>query len=228
MEDYDDMMDGGSPFEQDSKQEFYRQEYEKHIKKLIYKEIKDKPDNFVNNEHIPNRVNLIKGLIRFYEDNLEYEKCGFLLKLQNIIKEKDEVIKEIIINEPYREYNIFENKINKYVNDYRIEEGLNILILSNIISNIAEKYNKNLINEGEISHVGFSERYIILNDIFNIQSMGENIGYGYASPEALFLAWIKNSSHNRVIVNKNFNYFGISVIKDSLGRNYILQIFIEK
>ena len=95
MEDFDDMMNDGSSSEQRAKMESYRREYENHIKRNIYKVIKKRPEHFVDNDCIPNRVNLIKGLITFYEESSEFEKCGFLLKLQNIIEEKEVVIEEI-------------------------------------------------------------------------------------------------------------------------------------
>lgn len=93
MEDFDDSIDSGDSFEYGSKLAIYRQEYENHIKRNIYKEIRKDPEQFINGDYIPNRVNLVKGLITFYEESLEYEKCGVLLKIQNKITDK-KVIKK--------------------------------------------------------------------------------------------------------------------------------------
>lgn len=65
----------------------------------------------------------------------------------------------------------------------------------------------------------------ILNDR-NIQwrTTGENIAYGYSSPEAVMDGWMHSSGHRANILSENFDYIGVGVVYEG-GTLYWTQVF---
>ena len=49
---------------------------------------------------------------------------------------------------------------------------------------------------------------------------GENIAYGFKTPEALVKAWMNSSSHKANILNKNFSYAGVGYYRGDNGLIY--------
>ena len=54
---------------------------------------------------------------------------------------------------------------------------------------------------------------------------GENIAYGYASPDAVMAGWLNSPGHRANIENASFRAIGIGVVRASNGTYYWTQNF---
>ena len=72
----------------------------------------------------------------------------------------------------------------------------------------------------EVTHEGFSSRHL---DLVNKGALdvGEIVGGGYSTEEAVVIAWLKSKKHSNIIVG-DFTHLGVS-IKDK----YFTVIFIN-
>ena len=57
-------------------------------------------------------------------------------------------------------------------------------------------------------------------------SAGENIAYGYSSPEAVMDGWMNSPGHRANILNAGFGRVGVGVVKSG-GRYYWVQNFAD-
>lgn len=54
---------------------------------------------------------------------------------------------------------------------------------------------------------------------------GENIAYGYSTPDAVMSAWMASTGHRANILNANFGRLGVGIALGGTGRYYWTQIF---
>jgi uncharacterized protein YkwD len=54
---------------------------------------------------------------------------------------------------------------------------------------------------------------------------GENLAYGFKTPESVVAAWMKSESHRRNIMDPDFKYIGIGYFVNENGRIYCSQLF---
>lgn len=54
---------------------------------------------------------------------------------------------------------------------------------------------------------------------------GENLAYGFKSPEAFMGAWMKSNSHKTNILNPDYAYVGIGYFENYKGQVYLSQLF---
>lgn len=87
-----------------------------------------------------------------------------------------------------------------------------------------------MVNNNYFSHQSptYGSPFEMLNK-FNIsyKTAGENIA-GNSSNTAAVTAWMNSSGHRANILNSNFNYTGIGVIKGSKYGKIYVQMFIGK
>lgn len=60
---------------------------------------------------------------------------------------------------------------------------------------------------------------------FGFRTWGENIAYGYSTPQAVVTGWMNSSGHRANILNCKFTQIGVGVQADSGGRLYWAQDF---
>lgn len=63
---------------------------------------------------------------------------------------------------------------------------------------------------------------------YNYRSFGENIAYGYSTPDAVVAGWMDSPGHKANILHKNYNRIGAGAVKDENGRIYWVHMFAEK
>ena len=56
-------------------------------------------------------------------------------------------------------------------------------------------------------------------------AVGENLSYGFSSPEKLVEAWMNSETHRENILNANFFYVGIGLYVNKSGALYCSQLF---
>jgi uncharacterized protein YkwD len=54
---------------------------------------------------------------------------------------------------------------------------------------------------------------------------GENLAYGFKTPESVVAAWMKSEGHRRNIMDPDFKYIGIGYFVNENGRIYCSQLF---
>lgn len=119
------------------------------------------------------------------------------------------------------------NEILQYVNDYRISQGLPQLIKDQqYASAYAVEHTQYMIEKSKISHDNFGIRSQALREK-GAQSVGENVGYGYASAQALVNAWLDSPAHKEVLEG-NYTHSGFGVIQNTAGKYYFTQLFYRK
>jgi uncharacterized protein YkwD len=78
------------------------------------------------------------------------------------------------------------------------------------------------------SHVrpdGRSCSSVFSDNALSYSFAGENLAYGYVSPEDIVSAWMNSKAHRENILNKNFVYAELGYFKDKNGVTYCSMLF---
>lgn len=164
----------------------------------------------------------VRRVIRIYYDVLDGEKV-----------EKDREISETYNRFNYsasyadllpaakknrNTYSDYINEILRITNGYRKEGGLEPFTLNTKLTEIANVRAEELAWSGKHSHYrpdGSHCFSIFRENGFNSGLAGENIGWGFASPEAVCQAWKDSPTHYENIMNPQFTQIGIGVAADA-------------
>lgn len=125
----------------------------------------------------------------------------------------------------------YQNKILKYVNQERKVKKLAPLVMNKKLNKIAVKKAADMAKEEKLSHdsKNFGLTFnLIKNENIKYKSAGENIARWHDTPEFVMERWMQSKGHRDNILNKNYNEIGIGKAMDKNGKNYWVQIFIEK
>lgn len=115
-------------------------------------------------------------------------------------------------------YSDYINEILRITNSYRKEGGLEPFTLNTKITEIANVRAEELAWSGKHSHYrpdGSKCFSLFRENGFESGLAGENIGWGYASPEAVCQAWKDSPTHYENIMNPRFTQIGIGVAADA-------------
>jgi len=118
-------------------------------------------------------------------------------------------------------YTSSEQEFLRLINQYRQDNGLGTLLISDVVSDAAEKHNKDMGTYAFFDHTTRNSDYFPVNSSpwdrmaicgygYNT-SKGENIAAGYASAAAVFAGWKASPGHNTNMLNSNFRVIGISL-----------------
>ena len=112
----------------------------------------------------------------------------------------------------------FESELMRLINDYRVARGLNALIDSPALRAAARAHSRHMALHGFFSHTspeGLSPGdRLALNDI-SWDSVGENIAAGYATPQAVFDAWMASPGHRENIESDAWTHAGAGYALDA-------------
>ena len=120
----------------------------------------------------------------------------------------------------------FANEVLALVNKERAKEGLSALSMSSKLLPPANTRAKEI--KQVFSHTrpdGRSWSTVLSDYNITVKTAGENLAYGYNTPEAVVNGWMNSSGHRANILNSKFNNIGIGVYTDSKGTVYCTQIF---
>lgn len=124
-------------------------------------------------------------------------------------------------------YSAFELELLDLVNKHRASLAKDSLLKVDEISVQARLHSLHMVEAKEICHHNFGSRYKALVEQVGAKYIGENVGYGYNTSKALFLAWLNSASHRKIIVGDH-THFGISAQKTTDETVYVTLIFIRK
>ena len=138
---------------------------------------------------------------------------------------KVEIKSELVEN---YSYSTIELETMNLINEYRLSEGLNVLIKINHLSYKAEEHDDYMIKNNLVNHDNFTDRSLNIIEVLGARRVSENIAYNYKTPQAAVEAWLKSVGHKENIKG-NFTHFGISIRENPInGRKYYTNIFINK
>lgn len=122
--------------------------------------------------------------------------------------------------------NKFAKEVLVLVNKERAKEGLSALSMSDTLLPPANTRAKEI--KEVFSHTrpdGRSWSTVLDDYKISVQTAGENLAYGYNTPEAVVTGWMNSSGHRANILNANYKNIGIGVYTDSNGTVYCTQLF---
>lgn len=131
--------------------------------------------------------------------------------------------------QPADQENPYIRQVVDLVNEERVKAGMTPLEKSDEISLAAG------VRAGEIisafSHTrpdGTSYRTALEQRGIAYRVCGENVAYGYSTPEAVMSAWMDSEGHKANILNQDYTSIGVGYVKDSRGLGYWTQLFTTK
>ena len=115
------------------------------------------------------------------------------------------------------------------VNDHRRSLGLRSLVHHDDLGEIARTHSTNMAS-GKVAfgHSGFSSRCSEgRNALGGGNWCGENVAAGQKTPQAAFSSWMNSSGHRANIESSKATHTGLGYAKNSSGKYYWTQIFIQ-
>lgn len=120
----------------------------------------------------------------------------------------------------------FAGKVCSVINQHRDNLHLELLKKdSSYASAYAIDHCLKMIETNAINHNDFFLRSDGIKKL-GAKHVGENIAYGYTSANSVVRAWIK-SDHHRKILEGNFKFIGIGIVKSNSGKNYFTLLFYD-
>ena len=116
------------------------------------------------------------------------------------------------------------NDILNLLNEHRRSIGKSTLTFNCVATQLAIDHNQYMIEQNQISHDGFSERFQTLQQEVNARSAGENVASGYTSAQSVMTAWLNSEGH-KANIEGNFTHIGIAAVRNDQGRLYYTQLF---
>lgn len=179
-------------------------------------------DSEVKTEYLKYGVIRTQTLVKYYEKledgskilvdeevrNDVFNRMGYYASYADLLPSAKEN------RETYRDYI---EKILEITNGYRAEKGIAPLELDETLVEIANVRAEELAWSAVHSHTRPNMKQfssIFKEGGISKGSVGENIGWGYATPEEVCRAWKDSPTHYENIMNPNFVKVGFGVAKD--------------
>lgn len=140
-----------------------------------------------------------------------------------------EAAPQVITAPPVIQENPYVFRVISLVNEERTKAGLLPLEKADDVSAAAGVRARELTES--FSHTrpdGSSYRTVLEQNGITFRSCGENVAYGYRSPEAVMSAWMGSEGHRENILNEKYTGIGVGYFKDNEGQEYWAQIFTVK
>ena len=116
------------------------------------------------------------------------------------------------------------------INAQRTKQGLPALKIDSETQRVARIKAQDMVDHNYFSHQSptYGSPFDMLNSFkVSYKTAGENIA-GNSSNSAAVTSWMNSSGHKANILNSNFNYTGIGVVKGSKYGKIYVQMFIGK
>ena len=139
---------------------------------------------------------------------------------------KKAICRVTVINKLSGNISEYEKRVAELVNEIRLDYGLAPLTLNKELSNIAHIKTDDMKTNNYCEHVSptYGSPSEMIDDFdLNYSAMGENIAYGYTTPEAVVNAWMNSPGHRANILTPYFTQIGVGYTS---GVNYWAQMFI--
>ena len=116
------------------------------------------------------------------------------------------------------------------VNAERVAAGLTALKIDSELQNVARVKAQDMVTNNYFSHTSptYGSPFDMMKSFgIKYKTAGENIA-GNSSNSGAVKAWMNSSGHKANILNSNYNYTGLAVVKSSKYGKIYVQMFIGK
>lgn len=118
-----------------------------------------------------------------------------------------------------------ENEVLKYVNEYRVKNGKDPLVMNEYLREESRLHSKNMANgTAGFGHGGFNDRTDRIWDKIGTGAISENVAYNYSGAKEATEQWINSSGHRENMLG-NYTITGIGIAKSG-KKYYFTQIFL--
>ena len=120
----------------------------------------------------------------------------------------------------------YELEVVRLVNVERAKYGLSALSADGELSRIARYKSQDMRDKGYFSHESptYGSPFQMLKSFgVSYRSAGENIAYGYATPEKVVNAWMNSEGHRANILNASYTRLGVGYVASG---DYWTQLFV--
>jgi uncharacterized protein YkwD len=128
-----------------------------------------------------------------------------------------------------------EHQVFELINRKRAENGLQPLVWSERVAQVARLHSRNMASYNFFSHVGVDGKRVDSRanstGLSNWRSIGENIAYnrGFGNPvERVVEQWMRSPGHRDNLLGDGWKESGVGITIASDGRYYFTQVFIKK
>lgn len=104
------------------------------------------------------------------------------------------------------------DRVIELTNNFRAQNGLSPLEFDAQLASAAQTHTENMAFQDFFSHTGADGSDVgdrVTNTGYNYSTVGENIGAGYQTPEAVIQGWIESPGHRENMLNPNFQEIGV-------------------
>ncbi|HYG74296.1 MAG TPA: CAP domain-containing protein [Planctomycetota bacterium] len=112
-------------------------------------------------------------------------------------------------------------------NQQRMNEGLEPLKANETLMKAARDHSANMAKQNILSHEldgkGAEDRIKELG--YEFFTVGENVAYNDASPQAAVDSWMQSPGHRANILKRDFTEIGVGIVKNEQGEPYYTQVF---
>jgi len=123
---------------------------------------------------------------------------------------------------------ITQSEYMEILNSHRQRLGLKPLIYSYIIEPVAYEHSDDMAKKNtSFGHNGWRARCRKITDELRGNACSEIVAMGQKTPQAVFDAWYKSSSHRTSLENPRYTHTGLGFVKNSKGVIYWTQLFLE-
>lgn len=120
----------------------------------------------------------------------------------------------------------FKEEVVRLVNLERAKLGANALRSMDLLADASDVRARESAQSFSHTRLNKTRFFTVLADFsLTYRATGENLAYGFKTPEALVKAWMNSPSHKANIVNPIFTDIGIGYHKNANGRIYVSQLF---
>lgn len=120
----------------------------------------------------------------------------------------------------------YEKRVVELVNEIRVENGLSKLTLNSELSAVARLKSQDMKDKNYFSHTSptYGSPFDMMKQFgISYKTAGENIAYGYVTPEAVVDGWMNSPGHRANILNSSYKEIGVGYVADG---HYWTQMFI--
>ena len=120
----------------------------------------------------------------------------------------------------------YEEEVIRLVNQIRQENGLGTLKLNWELSRVARYKSQDMADKRYFSHTSptYGSPFQMMQAFgLTYRYAGENIAYGYSSPQAVVTGWMNSEGHRKNILNPNFTQIGVGYVPQG---HYWTQMFM--
>jgi uncharacterized protein YkwD len=121
----------------------------------------------------------------------------------------------------------YEARVVKLTNDARVKKGCAIVRTDTRLGKAARAHSVDMATKNYFSHVSKDgSSFIVRAKRAGYTSpIGENIAWGYRTPEAVMTGWMNSSGHRANILNCKAKAVGVGLAKKADGTPYWTQVF---